>query len=36
MKNMLDGVFETKISSISGFLRREVGQYVGPGEARIL
>jgi len=36
VRKMLDGVLETKISNISGFLRREVGQYVGPGGARIL
>jgi hypothetical protein len=36
VRNKFDGVLDTKISSISGFLRREVGQYVGPGGARIL
>jgi len=36
MRNKFDGVLETKISSISGFLSREEGQYVGPGGARIL
>lgn len=36
MRNKFDGVLETKISSKSGFLRREVGKYVGPGGARIL
>lgn len=36
VKNMLDDALETKISNISSFLRREVGQYVGPGGARIL
>jgi len=28
VRNMLDGVLETKISNISGFLRREEGQYI--------
>lgn len=33
---ILFGIFATKISKISGFLRTEVGQYVGPGGARTL
>jgi len=36
MRNVLDGVLETKISNILGFLRREEGHYVGPGGTKIL
>jgi len=35
VQTKLLGTLAMKISRMSGFLRKEVGQYVGPGGARI-